>query len=45
MLEESLRTTSLQIMNRCGDSTQPRRSVTPSVNGRDLTLPTRTQIS
>jgi len=29
-------------MKRSGDSTHPCRSPTPTVNGRDLTLPTRT---
>jgi len=32
-------------MKRSGDNTHPCRSLTPTVNGRDLTLPTQTQTS
>jgi len=32
-------------MKRSGDSTHPCQSPTPTVNGRDLTLTTRTQTS
>ena len=32
-------------MKRSDDSTHPCRSPTPTVNGRDVTLPTRTQTS
>jgi len=33
----------MQAMKRIGDSTNPYRSLTPTVNGRDLTSPTWTQ--
>jgi len=32
-------------MKRSGDNTHPCRTPTPTVNGRDLTLPTRTHTS
>jgi len=45
MIEKTLTTTVLQTMKRSGESTHLCRSPTPMVNGRDLTLLTRTQTS